>query len=117
MQFALEAAHATGQMHQQEPVLLKASRTLFWREAQSFDGDGNIKREKRQLEPSSIDCKVLAGHVSAGQSVFDFIMHMLHGAGFFPVPVKTLNRFAKPLEWCLLVGTTEPYAIDWSCRK
>src|SRR5258708_1024701 len=75
-------------MHQQEPVLLKASRTLFWREAQSFDGAGNIIREQRQLEPSSIDCKVLAGHVSAGQSVFDFIMHMLHGAGFFPVPVK-----------------------------
>src|SRR5450759_5132093 len=44
-QFALEAAHAAGQMHQQEPISFEASGTLLGRKAQSLDGAGNIISE------------------------------------------------------------------------
>jgi hypothetical protein len=39
-QLATEAAHPTRQMHQQEPVLLKACATFFRRKAQPLDRAG-----------------------------------------------------------------------------
>jgi len=44
--------------------------------------------EQRQLEPSRVGPKILAGHVPAPQRVLDLVMHMFNGAGFLPVPLQ-----------------------------
>ena len=90
-QLALETAHPTGQMHQQEAISFEARGPFFGRKAQSLDGAGNIIREQRQLEPRGVDRKMPTGHVTPGQGVFDLVMHVLDRASFLPVPVQQLG--------------------------
>jgi len=73
---------------EQQAVFLETNRTLFRREAQTFDGTGQVVAEYGELEPGGIDREALAGHVATTESILDFVMNMFDRSGLLAMPVQ-----------------------------
>ena len=44
--------------------------------------------QDRQLQPRCLDREPLAGHVAGRQAILEFVVGVLDGAGFLPVPLQ-----------------------------
>lgn len=85
------AVHATGNVDQQQEVLFEPRGALLGAEAQALDRAGDVVTQDRQLQPRRVDREPLARHVTGGQAILEFVVGVLDGAGFLPVPLQQAN--------------------------